>query len=109
MEEEPLPSLVNRLVEETRELAGAEVALVKARVSERAAAYKGAATFFAIAAVLALAALIALLVGLILSLATLLGPGWATLIVVGATLAIAAVLAFIGKGRLAAPTLGRSA
>ena len=52
---------------------------------------------------LALAALVALLVGLIMSLATLIGPGWATAAVVGSVLAICAVLAVIGKGRLAPP------
>lgn len=107
---EPLPdsdagisTLVHRAVEDARELARAEVALVKARAGERATAYKNAAIFFGAAGVLALAALVALLVGLILALATLVGPGWATLVVVGVTLLIAAVLAVVGKGRLAPP------
>jgi hypothetical protein len=50
--------------------------------------------------VLALAALIALLVGAILTVATLVGPGWATAIVVVAVLAVAAILAMIGKSKL---------
>lgn len=98
-------TLVTQLVDDTRELVGAEIGLYKAKAGERLQAYKGAAIFFGIAGVLALAALIALLVGLILSLATLIGPGLATAAVVGATLLIAGGLAMIGKGRLAPPRL----
>ncbi|WP_375393839.1 phage holin family protein [uncultured Sphingomonas sp.] len=96
-------TLVTRVVSDARDLAAAEVALVKARIGERIAAYKSAAIFLAIAGVLALAALIALLVGLILTIATLTGPGYATAIVIVSTLVIAAVLGIIGKGHLAAP------
>jgi hypothetical protein len=98
-----LPQLVGRLVDDAKGVARAEMAAVKARVAERAQAYQGAAIFFGAAAVLALAALIALLVGLILTLATLVGPGWATLIVVAAVLAVAGVLAWIGSRRLRPP------
>jgi hypothetical protein len=105
MSEPTVASLVTQLIDDTREVVSAEVGLQKARLGERLVAYKGAAIFFAIAGVLALAALIALLVGLILSLATLIGPGWATLAVVGVTLLIAGILAMIGKSRLAAPVL----
>lgn len=101
--DEGISTLVHRAVEDARELARAEVALVKAKAGERATAYKNAAVFFAIAGVLALAAVVALLVGLILSLATLVGPGWATAIVVAGTFAVAGVLALIGKGKLAPP------
>lgn len=105
-EDEGIGALVSQLVEDARGLAGAEVALVKARIGERTSAYRNAAVFFVVAGVLALAALIALLVGLIVSLATLIGPWLATASVVIATLVVAAVLAIIGKGRLAP---GRSA
>jgi hypothetical protein len=100
-DEEGLATLVAQLVDDARGLASAEVALVRARVGERTSAYKNAAIFFVVAGVLALAGLIALLVGLILSLATLIGPGLATAAVVLAVFAIAGVLAIIGKGRLA--------
>ena len=105
--DEGVATLVHRAVDDARELARAEVALAKAKLGERATAYKSAAIFFVVAAVLALAALVALLVGLILTIATLLGPGWATAIVVGATLLIALVLGLIGKGRLAPPQVVR--
>jgi len=99
--DESVPTLVGRLVEETRTLATAEVALYKAKLAERVGAYKSAVIFFAAAGILALAALIALLVGLILSLATLIGPGFATAAVVIGVLVIAGALAFVGRGKLA--------
>ncbi|AXJ94199.1 MULTISPECIES: phage holin family protein [unclassified Sphingomonas] len=102
MVEEPgVATLVGQLVEDTRNLASAEIALAKARVGERVAAYRTAAIFFATAGVLALAALVALLVGLIMTLTPLIGPGIATGIVVIGVLAIAAILGLVGKARLA--------
>lgn len=95
--------MVHRAVDDARELARAEIALVKAKAGERATAFKNAAIFFGAAAVLALSAVTALLVGLIFSLASLVGPGWATAIVIVVTLVIAGVLAMIGKGKLAPP------
>lgn len=99
-DDESVPALLTRLVEETRQLAGAEVALIKVRVGSRVTAYRSAAIFFAVAGVLALAAVIALLVGAILTLATRVGPGWATVIVVVVTLLIAGVLGFVGSNKL---------
>ena len=93
--------LVGQLVDDTREVVRTEIALVKAKVSERVTAYKGAAIFLVAAGVLALEALGALLVGLILTLATLIGPGWATLVVVGLVFAAAGVLAYLGIKKLA--------
>ena len=101
LHDDNVATLMSRLVDDTRSLAGAEIALYKARIGERTSAYKNAAIFFAAAGVLALAALIALLVGLIMALATLVGPGFATAIVVGVVLVVAGVLAMIGKGKLA--------
>lgn len=98
---ETLPHLVARLTSDARELAQAEIGLARAKVADTVARYRNGAIFFAAAGVLALAALIALLVGLIETLATLVGPGFATLIVVGAVLVLAGVLAMIGKRRLA--------
>ncbi|WP_445193400.1 phage holin family protein [Sphingomonas sp. Tas61C01] len=101
VQDDNVATLMSRLVDDTRSLASAEIALYKARLGERTSAYKNAAVFFAAAGVLALAALIALLVGLILSIATLVGPGFATAIVVGVVLVLAVILAVIGKGKLA--------
>lgn len=99
--EEGVATLVSRLVDDSRTLVSAEVALYKAKAGERVAAYKSAIVLFAIAGVLALAALIALLVGLILSLATLIGPLGATAVVVGVVLVLAGVLGVVGKNKLA--------
>lgn len=95
-----LSGLVIDLVDDTKELARAEVALVKAKVGARVSAYKAAIIFFAIAGVLGLIALIALVIGAILTLATLIGPGLATALVVIVLVVIAAVLAMIGKAKL---------
>jgi hypothetical protein len=102
--EEGITDLVSQLVEDARGLASAEVAVVKARIGERVSAYRSAIVFFVVAGVLALAALITALVGVVMTLATLIGPGLATLAVVMAVLAIAASLALIGKSRLAPAT-----
>jgi len=92
--------LVSQLTDDAKEFARAEVALQKAKVGEAVGRYKNAVIFFAVAGVLALAGLIALLVGLIETLATKVGPGLATLIVVGIVFTTAGVLAVIGKNRL---------
>lgn len=99
-DEHGIAALVGRVTADAREVASAEIALAKARVGDTVSRYRNAAIYFAAAAVLALAALPALLVGLILTLATLIGPGWSTLAVIGVVLVIAAVLAVIGKGKL---------
>ena len=100
-ETEPgLAELFVQLTGDVREMAQAEVELVKARAFVRIDQFKSAAILFAIAGVLALAALIALLVGLTMTVATLVGPGFATAIVVGLTLAVAAVLALLGRSAL---------
>lgn len=96
-----IPTLVARLTGDAREMVSAEVALAKAKVADATGRYKSAAVFFGAAGVLALAALIALLVGLILSLATVIGPGLATLAVVGVVLVLSLVLALVGRSRLA--------
>ena len=102
-ESESVGTLVGRVVEDARGLAKAELSVAKARLGERVASYKTAVIFFALAGTLALAALIALLVGLIVTLATLVGPGYATAIVVVVVFVIAAVLGLIGKAKLARP------
>ena len=96
-------ALLGRLVGDTRDLARAEIDLAKARVAERVVSYRTALILFAVAGVLALTALIALLVGMIMTLATLTGPGLATALVTLGVFVIAGVLAVIGKSKLAKP------
>jgi len=102
-QDDSVATLVGQLVEDGRGLAKAEIALAKAKVGARVGMYKTAVILFAVAGTFAFAALLALLVGLIMTLATLVGPGLATAAVVVGTLVIAAVLAMIGKGKLATP------
>lgn len=99
VEEESFPQLVSRVVDDAKEVARAEIDLVKAQVTAKLAAYRGAVVLFAVAALLTLVALGGLIVGLILTLAQYLGAGWATLIVIGATFALAALLGWLGWQR----------
>ncbi|MDF2495911.1 phage holin family protein [Sphingomonas sp.] len=99
-EDAGIGQLMSQLAADAKEAAQAEVALAKARAAFAATRYKWAAVYFSIAGVLALAALIALLVGLILTLATVIGPGWATAAVVVGVLAIATILGLMGKAQL---------
>ena len=100
LDEVGIGQLVSQLATDAREAAQAEVALAKARAAFAVTRYKWAAVYFGAAAVLALAAFIALLVGLILTLATLIGPGWATAAVVAGVLAIVVILGLMGKAQL---------
>lgn len=88
---------VVQVTEDAKAYAAAQIAVVKAEANARIGPAKSGAILGVVAAVLALAAIGALLVGLILSLATLVGPLAATAIVVLVTLVIAGVL-----GKLAA-------
>jgi len=95
-----IAGLIGQFVDDAREVADAEIGLIKARVGSGVARFRDAALLFAVAAVLALAALIALLVGLIAALAPHVGAALATVIVCGTSLLIAAILVLIGTGKL---------
>ncbi|MFT3978185.1 MAG: phage holin family protein [Sphingomonas bacterium] len=99
-----LAELVGQLAGDAREVASAEIGLIKARVSTSVSRFRSAAILFAIAGVLALAALVALLFGLIVTLSPYVGPGAATAIVVGVVLVIAGVFALVARGKLASRT-----
>ena len=88
--------LVGQLPAEVGALAKAEVGLYRAEAVKKAVGYGTAAGFLVGALLLAGSALTALLVGLILMLSTLIGPGWATLAVVVVAFAIAGLLAWLG-------------
>lgn len=89
-------TLIGRLVEDGKSYARAEIGYVKALAGERVRAARTGAIFLVAGLVLLHGALIALFVGLVLSLATVVGPLWAMLIVVAAASAIGGVLAKIG-------------
>ncbi len=89
-------TLIGRLVEDGKGYVRAEFAYVKALAGERMRAAKSGVIFLVAGLVLLHGALIALFVGLVLSLATIIGPFWAMLIVVAAASVIGGVLAKIG-------------
>ena len=97
--EERFPDIVSRVVDDAKEVARAEVDLVKAKAAAKVAGYRDAATLFAIAALLVFGAFVGLIVGLLLILSVALGPGWATLIVVGTLLGSAGLLGWLGLQR----------
>jgi hypothetical protein len=92
--------LFTRLIGDARVWVNAEIAVLKCRGTTLVGALKTAVIFLVAAALLALVALIALAIGAIMALATLVGPGWATLIVVAVLLVIAGVLGWLGAGRI---------
>ena len=92
--------LLGQLTQDARAVLSAEVAVQKARVTGKVARYKIAAINFAIAGVLGMATLIALLCGLILTLTPRVGPGFATLIVVGVMTCVIGLFAVKGLGAL---------
>lgn len=96
---ETLPELVSRAVDDAKEVARAEIGLVKAQAAAKVAGYRSAAVLFALAAVLALAATIGLVLGLLLTVAQYLGAGWATLAVTGGFLLLAGLLGWLGTRR----------
>lgn len=102
-QDEGLGTLVKRLFDEGKGYARAEADYYRALASAKLADTKTILLFGVIALVLTLAAAIGLIVGLLLIVSALLGPGWATLIVVGVTL----LLAFL-FGSLAASRFKRS-
>ncbi|MHA6723051.1 phage holin family protein [Sphingomonas sp. RS2018] len=93
---------VAQVAEDAKAYAAAQVELYKTVARVRIRAGKSGIVFGVLAAVLAIAAFGALLVGLILSLATLIGPLGATGVVVIATLAIAGVLGWLAGKQLSA-------
>ncbi len=93
MGDEGLGTVVGRVVEDAKAYAKAEVTLWKMVASTRGSQAGIAIGLAAGAVVIALSAVTALLVGAILSLRPIMGPGWATLLVVVVALVVAAVLA----------------
>jgi len=98
--------LVGQLVEDGKGYARAELGYYRALATERMRAAKSGAIFLVAGLVLFHGALIALFVGLVLSLATIVGPVWAMLIVVLVASVIGGVLAKIGLSHLARAKTG---
>lgn len=98
--QESISELLSRLVSDVKAVAATEVALYRAKSASWLGQAKMIAIFGVAALILANAAIIALLVGLILTIQTLVGPGWATVIVVLGTLVIAGLLGWLASGRV---------
>ncbi len=81
-QDESIADLVGKLIDEGREVARTEVALYKQIALRRSAMAKGGLILVVAAGLIALLAGIGLVVGLILALATLIGPLAATLAIV---------------------------
>jgi hypothetical protein len=96
---ETLPELVSRVVDDAKEVARAEVDLVKAQAAAKLAGYRAAAILFALAGLLVVAAVIGLVLGLVLTLAQYWGAGPATTAVTGGFLLLAGLLGWLGMRR----------
>jgi uncharacterized protein (DUF983 family) len=96
--DESVRDVLTRLYADGRAYAKAEADKQKARAGIVAGGVRNAAILGVVALILAFGAIVALLVGLIFSLAQLLPPIWATLIVVGGTLAVVLILLLLAKG-----------
>jgi hypothetical protein len=101
-ERTPLPDLARQLAYDALALVHAEAALAKARAKPELAAAKVALVLIGGAATLALLAAIGLIVGSVMALATLVGPGFAGLIVGGAGFLVALLIGWLGFRQLAA-------
>lgn len=99
-QEESIGTLIGRLVEDGKGYARAEIGYYRTLAASKLGEAKGGLILGATALVIALCTVTALLVGLILSLAPLVGPGWATLIVIVAALAVSALLGWLAYKRI---------
>ena len=99
-EEEGIGELLGRLVEDGKGYAQAEIGYYRALIRSKLPDVTAALWMGAVALALVFAAMIALVVGLVLTLATLVGPGWATLIVFAGILAIAGLMGWLAYGHV---------
>lgn len=90
--DESVGALIARLVADAKDYGRAEASFYRVLARERLGEARSGLVAGVAAFVLAFAAVVALLVGLVLTLATLIGPGLATMAVVIVALAIAALL-----------------
>lgn len=100
--EESIADLVNRLIEDGRSYARAEIDLLKQIARHRAGRARTGLVLVTAGAVLGLSALTALVLGLVLGLATLIGPLAAGLVVTAVLAGIAFLLVRFGLAGLRA-------
>lgn len=95
-----VPDLFARLIADAREWLKAEIALIKCRGEALVESLRTAVILIVSAVMLATVALFALAIGLILALATFVGPAWATAIVVVSLLLLAGLCGWLGWQRI---------
>lgn len=94
-EQESIPALVSRLIDDGEGFVRAELKLYRARLFSRLDGARNAIVLIVIALSLVQATIVAALVGLLIILRPLIGPGGATAVVVVAGLGIAGLLALL--------------
>ena len=102
-------ALASRLIDDGKEFLQAEIALYRVQFSRWTGQAKFVAIYGIVALLLVNAAVIALFVGLLLSLQTIIGPGWATVAVVLGTLALAGLFGWLAYGRVRKLIAGEAA
>jgi len=100
MTRQSLPDLFAELVVDGRNWLNAEVAVYRAEARRRLIIAGIGLGLLTLATALVAGTLVALLIGVIFSLAPLVGVGWATAIVIGTTMLIAALAALAGIAQL---------
>jgi hypothetical protein len=98
-----LPALIGQLFEDALSLAKAEVRLAKARVYDLLRRSRTALILLVAALLLVQGSMVALMLGLVLTLAPLVGPAFAGLILLAAGLVLAGLLGWLALRHIAAP------
>ena len=98
--DESIGEIIGRIVTDGRELAEAELDLLKAKAISEAMRYKVPAMLVGAAFIFATGAVISLFWGIAAALATLVGPLWGGVIAATIALVIAGLLGFAAKSRL---------
>ncbi len=99
-ETEGIGELLMRLADDAKAFGQAELDYYKTLVRERLRAGRASLWMGGVALALAQAAGVALIVGLVLTLSPMVGPGFATLIVVVVTLALASLMGWLAWQRI---------
>lgn len=98
----PIGELVSQLVDDGKAYAQAEIDLVKAIAADKAAVARTAAILLGLALFLAFGAVVALCVGIVMALATLIGPLLGGLVAFILLAAVAGLLGWLGAQKIRA-------
>lgn len=98
--DESIGEIIGKIVNDGRELAEAEIELIKAKALSEAMGYRTPALLLAVAFIFALGAVISLFWGVAAALATMIGPLGGGLAAAAIALVIAGIFAMIAKSHL---------